>query len=330
MITQKEIAEILGLSRATISRALRNDPDLRISEETKEKIFSLANEKGYKNKSKPTIQQHNILIIHKESHFLSQIDNAFYFAIRNGIEETCHERNINFNYITISQLDTLSTHYNLVIIVGNYNKDVQQNILESDCFEEAQFIHIGKVNFFPNKFHSISYNLSAATDIAIANTLHHSFDNYYYIGTSETYGAHETLLENYHFVRSLENAGRSFSAIHLVEFGTESGYEAMKTLSENNLSNACIICANDPIAIGALQYLNVINIAVPSNTSIVSMNGDQNSQFIFPRLSTVNFNARVMGHEAIMLALRLLNEDLKLMMSINLYPSFIHGGSIIE
>lgn len=45
MITQKELATRLGVSRTTIARAINNSPNIK--SETKEKILKLVKELGY-------------------------------------------------------------------------------------------------------------------------------------------------------------------------------------------------------------------------------------------------------------------------------------------
>ena len=45
MITQKELAARLGISRTTIARAINNSPNIK--PETKEKILKLVKELGY-------------------------------------------------------------------------------------------------------------------------------------------------------------------------------------------------------------------------------------------------------------------------------------------
>ena len=95
--TLLDIAEKAGVAKSTVSRALREDPTLSITEETKEKIFSVAEELQYKMKQEKKLKRcRNIAIVHKDTHFMNQIDNAFYFSIRSAVEETCYQKNIGF------------------------------------------------------------------------------------------------------------------------------------------------------------------------------------------------------------------------------------------
>ena len=85
--TLLDIAEKAGVAKSTVSRALREDPTLSITEETKEKIFSVAEELQYKMKQEKKLKRcRNIAIVHKDTHFMNQIDNAFYFSIRSAVD----------------------------------------------------------------------------------------------------------------------------------------------------------------------------------------------------------------------------------------------------
>lgn len=327
MISQKEIAEKLGLSRATVSRALRGDQNLRISEETKERIFSFAQKCGYEN-TKTVLLSHKILIIHKNSQFINQVDNAFYFSLKTGIEETCYEKDIEFKYHCISKLDELEDFADLVLIIGNHTLEDQERILRHPSFQNAHFIVVGKINFFPDSFNWVTYSIKRATKIAVNSVEDHQFDDYYYLGIEECYGVDKKYLEIAHYQRSLQSWGKDFTTTLEGDFGIEGGYKLMESLAQsNNLKNVCIFCQNDPIAIGALQYSKNHNIAIPDDLAIVSINGDQNCQFTHPRLTTVDLNPRIMGVEAVYLALHLLDSEINNVCKIEIQPCLIKGQS---
>ena len=52
MATLKEIAAIAGVSQATVSRVLNQDPSLSVTEETRKRVLQTAKELGYR-----TVQQ---------------------------------------------------------------------------------------------------------------------------------------------------------------------------------------------------------------------------------------------------------------------------------
>ena len=117
--TLLDIAEKAGVAKSTVSRALREDPTLSITEETKEKIFSVAEELQYKMKQEKKLKRcRNIAIVHKDTHFMNQIDNAFYFSIRSAVEETCYQKNIGFTFVPYSFLDSFDRQIDGALLWG--------------------------------------------------------------------------------------------------------------------------------------------------------------------------------------------------------------------
>ena len=86
MVTLNDVAKRAGVSKTTVSRMLNKDPSLSITTATKERIWLAVKELGYQHKRTcGAASGYQIAIIHKESHYQNQLDNALYFAIRYGI-----------------------------------------------------------------------------------------------------------------------------------------------------------------------------------------------------------------------------------------------------
>ncbi len=90
MATLKDIAIEAGVSLATVSRVLNDDPTLNVKEETKHRILEIAEKLEYKTSSARKLQtgavnQHHILAIYSYQQEL-EINDPYYLAIRHGIE----------------------------------------------------------------------------------------------------------------------------------------------------------------------------------------------------------------------------------------------------
>ena len=81
--TLKKISEVLGLSISTISRALKNHPD--ISERTKKRVIELANALDYE----PNVNAINLRTSHSKLFGLivPSISNLFYNSFISSVEE---------------------------------------------------------------------------------------------------------------------------------------------------------------------------------------------------------------------------------------------------
>ena len=100
MATLKEIAQEAGVSQATVSRVLNEDPTLSVKEETRQKIFEIAERLEYKTSSARKG-------VHKSKlHFLAvyaypqstEVNDPYYLAIRYGIETQCARFNIELTH----------------------------------------------------------------------------------------------------------------------------------------------------------------------------------------------------------------------------------------
>ena len=108
MVTLNDVAKRAGVSKTTVSRMLNKDPSLSITTATKERIWLAVKELGYQHKRTcGAASGYQIAIIHKESHYQNQLDNALYFAIRYGMESMCHLEQITPAFIPFSMLKSL-------------------------------------------------------------------------------------------------------------------------------------------------------------------------------------------------------------------------------
>ncbi|MED4987112.1 LacI family DNA-binding transcriptional regulator, partial [Geobacillus stearothermophilus] len=96
MATLKEIAEKVGVSVATVSRVLNYDATLSVSDETRRRIFEVAQELNYKTlreRSQQARESFRFGLIHWYSE-RQEIDDPYYMAIRLGVEKECFDRGI--------------------------------------------------------------------------------------------------------------------------------------------------------------------------------------------------------------------------------------------
>ncbi|MFX4311908.1 LacI family DNA-binding transcriptional regulator, partial [Enterobacter sp. 63] len=95
MATLKDIATEAGVSLATVSRVLNDDPTLNVKEETKHRILEIAEKLEYKSSTSRKMQsgavgQQHILALYSYLQEL-EINDPYYLAIRHGIETQCEK-----------------------------------------------------------------------------------------------------------------------------------------------------------------------------------------------------------------------------------------------
>ena len=100
MITKKEIAEKLGVSRTTVSLVLNRKPDARISEETARRVLTMARKLGYQNQEE-TVTQNLICYILCNR----RLDKPNYFESLRAFESVSFESNFRTIFTTVDHTD---------------------------------------------------------------------------------------------------------------------------------------------------------------------------------------------------------------------------------
>lgn len=300
MATMLDIANAAGVAKSTVSRALREDPTLSIGEETKEKIFLAARQMGYRIKQEKLLSGGTcVAVIHKDTHFVNQLDNAYYFSVRYGIERVCLTRGIQCPFIPLSFLRQLPSRLDGAIIMGNFEKAQLEEIVAAAHSVPLTFI--GKINYAPQTMDWITYDVQASVYLAMQHLADTGHTSVLYVGGHDVPGTPEEYQKIFHFHRFMAgHPGLVCRGVLEGEHGAESGYQMMRAwLERGEALPQAIFVSNDPIAFGVLRALAEREIAVPGDVSVISINGDGPGESTAPPLTTVDIHTAAMGEEAV-------------------------------
>ena len=92
-------------------------------------------------------------------------------------------------------------------------------------------------------------------------------------------------------------------------FTAEAGGRAVDTLLARQVPFTAIACANDLLALGALQRLHALGIDVPRDVSVAGFDDIPTAAMTAPSLSTVRLPLREMGRRGFAYADRVLNGE---------------------
>lgn len=308
MATIKDIAEKAGVSISTVSRVLNYDPTLSTSNETKKKIFEIAEELSYDKHINKKKSNNRIAVIRWYTEE-EELNDLYYLSIRLGIEKKCKQ----FNYSIVSY-----THDNIDEIK---NENIQ-DIIAVGKFSEKQInkfanenSNIVFVDYSPNEnvFDSVVTNFELATKNVIDHFTEKGHKNIGYIGGTEAFKDKSDYVDD---VR-----GKTFKSylkklnlwneknVYVGNFSVDDGYNLMKkAISElgEKLPTAFFV-ANDTMAIGALRALAEAGIEVPNRVSIIGVNDISVAQYLNPPLSSVKVYTENMGETAVELLVERIN-----------------------
>lgn len=261
-ITIDHIAEILGLSTATVSRALNGQGPMK--ESTRQKVIEVARQLNYHgmgNTSSPVKNSTKSIGV-----IIPQFDNSFFSSFLHLIDQACKDSDIIPYFCSHSysheksQRLLLSLKQNnadgLIIIDPGLNTRLADFITTIDL--PAVSIY-SSTNSFPSV---VQDNFNGMKKLTKHFINHHKCTKFAFVkGPDGNIDATERLEG---FSKALNNAGLSIDSENIFpgEFDEVSGYRALKELSQKELPEV-VIFANDTMVLGGFRAAKELKISIP-------------------------------------------------------------------
>lgn len=304
MATLKDIAEKVGVSSATVSRVLNYDKSLSVLEETRKRIFEVAealNYKKIKRKGNGERSRQISLGICQWYSQLEEIGDPYYLAIRNSLEKACYEQQIetkivfrNASGLPIGLFDDVDG----IIAIGKYS---EKEILEFSRMSP----HIIFVDSSPNskKYDSVVIDFKVAMEETIEYLMKLGHKRIAYIGGRETVGLQQNFIEDQRekwFVRLIKEANLFDEAFVLTGiFTAENGYKLGLEMGLLENKPTAVFIASDQMAIGAMKAFHELGLKVPDDISVVGFDDIPTAKFLIPPLTTTCVHTEFMGRTAL-------------------------------
>lgn len=305
--TLKEIAHTLGISITTVSKALKNYPD--VSEKTRKAVIALAEELHY------TPNSFAVNLRTKESKtiglIIPEVVHHFFSGVVNGIIDEA-EKN-GYLVIILQSNESLELERKQVALLINKRVD---GIIMSLSNESNNDTHIKEIlhKGIPFvQFDKISKLIPSSKVIindqkAAMEAVQHLID----MGCKKI--AHIRGLDNPQnsidrflgYKKALEKNGIPFDSglVYSCKSITfEQGVEFAKQILEEDKGIDGIFVITDLVAVGVLAHFNEKGIRVPDQIAVIGFSNWLVSQVITPKLSTVDQPSYEMGAAAFTLLL---------------------------
>lgn len=305
--TIKDIARVLGISVATVSRALRDSYDVR--PETRKKVLDVATELNYKPNFNATglVRQstHNIGVI------IPTITNYYFSTVITGIQEVAQKNDFNIIlYITNDSPE------NEIRIVKNLSLSSLDGLLACVSSQANFYTHFQDliddglpVVFFDRVAPSIHTSKVMQDDfngafMAVENLIRSGYKKIAHItGPKGLQLTDNRLLGYYAALDQYGIASYPEWVIHSGFAQKDGEADTLKLLGEKHVPDA-IFAVNDRKAIGAILALKRKAIQVGEEMGVIGFTNDPISEIVSPTLSTIAEPAYEIGLKSCELLLK--------------------------
>ncbi|OGX79606.1 hypothetical protein A6395_05635 [Exiguobacterium sp. SH31] len=301
MATIKDIAKGANVSIATVSRVLNMDPTLSVTQETKQRIFEVAEALDYRKKGAKKGKARSFAMIYWLTDE-EELNDLYYMAIRHGVESGCRQQHIQLQKMTFPEIaDHDLSGFDGAIVIGKYSR------------QEVEYLkglqpHLIFVDYDPKDemIDAVLTDLRRATEKVLLHLESEGINTIGYIGGRESSKDKAEMFVDPRettYVEFMKARGKYEKKWHRTGvFLSEDGYKMMHELVKSELPEAFFI-ASDTLAIGALRALQESGYNVPNDVAVISINDISVSKYVSPRLSTVRIHTEMMGEEAVSLLL---------------------------
>lgn len=304
-ITLKDIAKILGISVATVSRVLNDKPD--VSELTRYKVKKLIKAYNYKpNTLAIKFRQHKsgiigVIVPRLPHYFFSMVFSGILnVANRKGYSIMLYETNNDFEK-EIEYIDILMNNNvdGLLISLSKTTSDFDH--LQKIKEEKIPIVLFDNVSEYFNGTKVIvddTYGAFKAVEHLIKSgrkKIAHIKGNKTSLVAKKRLDGYINALQKYEF--QIENS----IILECIKVNDEEGYSLTKqllSLPENNLPDA-IFVVTDEVAVGVIKALKEANKKIPDEIAVVGFSDSVVAKVTEPQLTTVQQPGVEMGKRAV-------------------------------
>src|SRR3989339_236666 len=312
-ITIKDIARELGISPSTVSRALKNHPD--ISSKTKEAVHELAQKYHYKPNavalSLRSSKTHMIgVVIPKVVHF-------FFSSVISGIEHVANEAGYN---VMICQSD--ENEEREITSIQTLTSSRVDGILASVSKDTTDFTHFKEL--VQNNIPLVFFDRAAAdikTDKVIIDDLEGAFiatehlilkgcRKIVHLAAPQNLTIGTKRKEGY--IKALQKHHIPVDESLIIKCDNrEEALVVMRKLYESGIRPDGVFAVNDLTATGVLKVVKQFGYRIPEDVKVVGFSDGFVAYVTDPTLTTIDQHGFAMGREAAQLLLDRINETIE-------------------
>lgn len=308
----KDLAAELGVSIATVSRALRSSPE--IGKEMQQRVKDLAKKLNYRpNPFAQSLRKEAPKII---GVVVPNLVTHYYAAVLDGIEEEAHRA--GYSVISANSHEDFEDEKQAVDnFIGLHVEGIiaclAQTTTDYSHFEEISEMGIPLVFFgrtcLTDRFSCVTANGDEAAQLATQHLIDTGSRRIAFIGgpnhldmvRRRKHGYLEALRENHIEIdREMVICGK-------IDY--QFALQAVEQLLKREHRPDAILAFNDIITFAAFTAIKNCALRIPDDVALIGFTDDVHAAYVTPRMSAIEDQSRLMGITACQLLLKNINGD---------------------
>ncbi|EON77422.1 LacI family transcriptional regulator [Lunatimonas lonarensis] len=300
-ITIYDIAEDIGVSPTTVSRALSNHP--RVKEKTKKRIFDSAQKLGYQSNIFATnLRRKNT---HTIGVIVPRLNSPFQSSALSGMEKVANEA--GYNLVISQSLESMDkevanakTMFNsrvdgLIVSLAGNTEQIEH--FRPFLKKEIPLVFFDRVPKQPEISGVVIDNV-AATHQATSHLIEQGCKRIVHVLGRLEINVYADRLAGYRRALTENGIPLRRSDIIVSDLSEEAGEKVVSQLIKMKPMPDGLLVSNDNCASACLAALKQRQIRVPDDIALVGFNNDMISRMVEPNLTTISYPGFQMGQTA--------------------------------
>ncbi len=300
-VTQEDIARKLNVTRITVSKALRDHPD--ISATMKKRVLEAAAESGYSPNQiarQLTSRTTNTIGV-----VVPDLENSFFSHVVNSIIDTATGSGYQV-LLTVSRENEELEQKNIRNLVGKRVDGLlvclSQHTSDPGIFELVRKMEIPLVYFdralAETGFSRVVFDDNRGVRLAIDRLVIAGFTRIAHLSGYSTTNIGKERLEGYR--SGMEKNGLILWKEWIIEGGYEinDGYLSFMKLYKHGNLPEIVIAVNDRVALGVYKACRELGLRIPEDIGVVGFGFPETTEMFNPPLAVVSQDPRLMGQTA--------------------------------
>ena len=302
--TQADVAQLAGVSQATVSYVLSERYGFSVPIETKQRVFEAARTLGYvTNQAARSLRTR---ITRRIAFVIPDISNPFFPAFARGIQDVTDREGYDLVMYNTDGVADKELRCLRSISEGR----VDGVIVVPFHLQPEDYVPLLRVNIavsvmgeVPNAVQglpldSIAVDQAGAVRDAVNYLIFRGHRRIGMVAGEDGVPAQQTRFRGY--VQALNENGQPLqdTLVSFGDFTERGGYQAMQRLLSLPERPSAVFAVNDLAAIGAMLAIQEAGLAIPTDIAVIGFDDVPSARLVSPALTTISQDERSFGQRA--------------------------------